>query len=149
MDGPCVRRRYAIEWSLLKQPPQQEPSTIKIITIGIDLAKSVFQIHGVDAGGAVAVRKKLRRAEVLKFFEGLPPCLVGMEACATAHFWAREIGALGHDVRLMPPSYVKAYVRRQKNDAADAEAICEAISDKHAVPHSPADLPNRRAILVR
>ena len=87
-------------------------------TIGIDIAKSVFQVHGVDAAGQVTVTKKLRRAEVMKFFEATPPCLVGMEACATAHFWAREISALGHDVRLMPPSYVKAYLRRQKNDAA-------------------------------
>jgi len=131
----------------LKQPPQQEPSTIKIITIGIDLAKSVFQIHGVDAGGAVAVRKKLRRAEVLKFFEGLPPCLVGMEACATAHFWAREIGALGHDVRLMPPSYVKAYVRRQKNDAADAEAICEAVT-RPTMRFVPVKSAERQGVLV-
>jgi transposase len=101
---------------------------MKISTIGIDLAKSVFQIHGVDAAGNVVAHKKLRRAEVLKFFKAMEPCLVGMEACATAHFWAREICALGHDVRLMPPSYVKAYLRRQKNDAADAEAICEAVA---------------------
>lgn len=96
-------------------------------TIGLDIAKSVFQIHGVDAVGTVVVKRKLRRAEVLRFFEGLAPCLVGMEACATAHHWAREIAALGHEVRLMPPAYVKAYVRRQKNDAADAAAICEAV----------------------
>jgi transposase len=101
---------------------------MQVTTIGIDLAKSVFQVHGVDATGGVSVKKKLRRAEVLTFFKSLPPCLVGMEACATAHFWAREIGALGHEVRLMPPSYVKAYVRRQKNDAADAAAICEAVT---------------------
>ena len=131
----------------MKQPPQPEPSTIKIITIGIDLAKSVFQIHGVDAGGAATVRKKLRRAEVLKFFEGLPPCLVGMEACATAHFWAREIGALGHDVRLMPPSYVKAYVRRQKNDAADAEAICEAVT-RPTMRFVPVKSAERQGVLV-
>ena len=101
---------------------------MQVTTIGIDLAKSVFQVHGVDAAGGVAVTKKLRRAELLAVFQSLPPCLVAMEACATAHFWAREIGALGHDVRLMPPSYVKAYVRRQKNDAADAAAICEAVT---------------------
>ena len=101
---------------------------MQVTTIGIDLAKSVFQVHGVDAAGEVSVKKKLRRTEVLAFFQSLPPCLVGMEACATAHFWAREIGALGHEVRLMPPSYVKAYVRRQKNDAADAAAICEAVT---------------------
>ncbi len=101
---------------------------MKTTTIGLDLAKSVFQVHGVDAAGQATVRKKLRRAEVLKFFEALAPCLVGMEACATAHYWARQISALGHEVRLMPPSYVKAYLRRQKNDAADAEAICEAVT---------------------
>ena len=100
---------------------------MQITTIGLDLAKSVFQVHGIDAGGQVVVRKKLRRAEVLKFFRGLAPCLIGIEACATAHHWARQLAALGHDVRLMSPAYVKAYVRRQKNDAADAEAICEAV----------------------
>jgi transposase len=98
------------------------------MTIGLDLAKSVFQVHGVDAAGQVSVQKKLRRAEVLRFFEALPPSLVGMEACGTAHHWARRITALGHEVRLMPPSYAKAYVRRQKNDAADAEAIHEAVA---------------------
>ena len=97
-------------------------------TIGIDLAKSVFQVHGIDADGAIAVKRKLRRAQVLTFFAGLEPCLVGMEACAGAHFWARELQALGHDVRIMPPSYVKPYVKRGKTDAADAEAICEAVT---------------------
>ncbi len=100
---------------------------MKITTIGLDLAKNVFQVHCVDDVGNVTLRKKLRRAEMLAFFAGLSPCRIGVEACATAHHWAREIAALGHDVRLMPPSYVKAYVRRQKNDAADAEAICEAV----------------------
>src|SRR5690242_20860058 len=99
-----------------------------ISTIGLDLAKSVFQVHAVDASGAVVVRKTLRRSQVLPFFAGLRPCLVGMEACGTAHHWAREIRALGHDVRLMPAHYVKAYVKRGKNDAADAEAICEAVT---------------------
>jgi transposase len=99
-----------------------------VITIGVDLAKSVFQVHGVDSEGAVLVRRQLRRRQVLPFFEKLPPCLVGMEACATAHHWGREIERLGHRVRLMPPRYVKAYVKTQKNDAADAEAICEAVT---------------------
>jgi transposase len=99
-----------------------------VTTIGIDLAKSVFQLHGIDAAGEVIFRKKLRRSGVLEFLRDLPPCLVGMEACATSHFWAREIRALGHDVRLIPPVYVKPYVKRQKNDAADAEAICEAVT---------------------
>lgn len=100
----------------------------EIITIGVDLAKSVFQVHGVDAEGAVVVRRQLRRGQVLPFFEKLPACLVGMEACATAHHWGREIERLGHRVRLMPPRYVKAYVKTQKSDAADAEAICEAVT---------------------
>ena len=101
---------------------------MSIVTIGLDLAKNVFQVHGVDADGGVVLRKKLRRSEVLRFFEALPRCVVGMEACATAHHWARTLSALGHEVRLMPPAYVKAYVRRQKNDAADAQAICEAVT---------------------
>lgn len=99
----------------------------EITTIGLDLAKSVFQIHGVNDLGEVVMRKRLRRGQVLAFFADLPPCLVGMEACATAHYWGRELRALGHEVRLMPPQYVKAYVKRNKNDAADAEAICEAV----------------------
>jgi transposase len=98
-----------------------------VITIGVDIAKSVFQVHGVDALGVVVIRKRLKRSQVLPFFAKLPGCLVGMEACATAHYWAREIGKLGHTVRLMPPAYVKPYVKRNKNDAADAEAICEAV----------------------
>ena len=99
-----------------------------VITIGVDLARSVFQVHGVDADGAVVVRRQLRRRQILPFFEKLRPCLVGMEACATAHHWGREIQRLGHRVKLMPPRYVKAYVKTQKNDAADAEAICEAVT---------------------
>lgn len=99
-----------------------------ITTIGLDLAKSVFQVHGVDASGAVAVRKTLRRSQVLPFFAKLPPCLVGMEACGTSHHWSRELSKLGHQVRLMPPAYVKPYVKRGKTDANDAEAICEAVT---------------------
>jgi transposase len=99
-----------------------------VMTIGIDLAKNVFQVHRVDAAGEVVFRRQLRRGQVLGFFRKQPPCLVGMEACATAHPWAREIGALGHEVRLMPPRYVKPYVKRNKNGMADAEAICEAVT---------------------
>jgi transposase len=99
----------------------------EITTIGLDLAKNVFQVHGIDDTGHVVVRKQLRRSQVIGFFSGLSRCLIGMEACATAHHWARELMALGHEVRLMPPYYVKAYVKRNKNDAADAEAICEAV----------------------
>ena len=101
---------------------------MQVTTLGIDLAKNVFQVHGVDAAGKVVITKKLRRSQVLPQFEGLPRCLIGMEACATSHHWARELKALGHDVRLMPASYVKAYVKRNKNDAADAAAICEAVT---------------------
>ena len=101
---------------------------MQITTIGLDLAKSVFQIHGVDATGQVAVRKSLRRSQMLPFFAKLPPCLVGIEACGTSHYWARELIRLGHEVRLMPPAYVKPYVKRGKTDAADAEAVCEAVT---------------------
>jgi len=99
-----------------------------ITTIGLDIAKSVFQVHGIDAAGKVIIRRQLKRRYVLAFFQKLPPCLVGIEACATSHHWSRELKALGHRVRLMPPAYVKPYVKRQKNDAADAEAICEAVT---------------------
>src|ERR1700726_1188238 len=99
-----------------------------VTTIGLDIAKSVFQIHGVDAAGNVIVRRQLKRRYVLPFFQRLPPCLIGIEACASSHHWSRELQALGHTVRLMPAAYVKPYVKRQKNDAADAEAICEAVT---------------------
>ena len=99
-----------------------------ITTVGLDLAKKVFQVHGVDAEGKVVVARKLRRKEVLAFFAKLAPCLVGMEACGSAHYWAREIAKLGHGVKLMPPKYVKAYVKRGKTDAGDAAAICEAVT---------------------
>lgn len=101
---------------------------MEITTIGLDLAKSVFQVHAVNGAGDVVVRRALRRAQVLRFFERLSPCLVGMEACGTSHHWAREITKLGHEVRLMPPAYVKPYVKRGKSDASDAEAICEAVT---------------------
>ena len=99
----------------------------EVITIGVDLAKNVFQVHGVDAEGGVIFRRQLRRGQVLPFFKKQRPCFVGMEACATSHHWGREIEALGHRVRLMAPRYVKPYVKRNKNDMADAEAICEAV----------------------
>ena len=101
---------------------------MEITTIGLDLAKSVFQVHAITADGQVVVRRALRRAQVLPFFAKLSPCLVGMEACGTSHYWARELSQLGHAVRLMPPAYVKPYVKRGKTDAADAEAICEAVT---------------------
>ena len=100
---------------------------MKVNTIGLDIAKNVFQVHGLDDDGEVVIRRQLRRSQVMAFFEKLPPCLVGMEACATSHHWSRELQGLGHEVRLMPAGYVKAYVKRNKNDAADAEAISEAV----------------------
>src|SRR5437763_12486784 len=105
----------------------REPYMSEITTIGLDLAKHGFQVHGIDAEGTTVLRKRLRRNQVLGFFSRLPRCVVGLEACATAQYWARELAALGHAVRLMPAQYVKAYVKRNKNDAADAEAICEAL----------------------
>src|SRR5438034_9902411 len=118
LSAKLLSDRISSEW---------EPSMGEVTTIGLDLAKHVFQVHGVDAEGATVLRKQLRRAQVLAFFSRLPPCLVGLEACATAHYWGRELRALGHEVRLMPAQYVKAYVKRNKHDAADAEAICEAV----------------------
>jgi transposase len=100
----------------------------EVSTIGLDIAKSVFQVHGVDDTGAVVIRKRISRAKVLEFFGALAPCMVGIEACPSAHHWGRELAALGHTVRLMPPSYVKAYLKRSKNDANDAAAICEAVT---------------------
>ena len=101
-----------------------------ITTVGLDIAKSVFQVHCVDANGDVVLRRQLKRRYVLAFFQKRPPCLVGIEACASSHHWSRQLQALGHTVRLMPPAYVKPYVKRQKNDAADAEAICEAVTGR-------------------
>ncbi len=130
---------------------------MQITTIGLDLAKHWFQVHGIDAAGKPAVKRRLRRSEVVEFFKGLEPCLVGMEACATAHHWARQLIALGHEVKLMPPAYVKAYVKRNKNDAADAEAICEAVTrpSMRFVPIKDVDqqsvlmLHRARALLIR
>ena len=101
---------------------------MEITTIGLDLAKTVYQLHAINGVGEVVLRKTLRRAQVLRFFERLDACLVGIEACGTSHYWAREISKFGHEVRLMPPAYVKPYVKRGKTDASDAEAICEAVS---------------------
>jgi transposase len=120
---------------------------MEITALGIDLAKSVFQVHGVDAGGRAILKKKLRRRSILEFLQGLPPCLIGMEACATAHYWAREIVALGHEVRLIPPAYVKPYVKRQKNDAADAEAICEAVTRPN-MRFVPIKTPEQQGVMV-
>jgi transposase len=118
-----------------------------ITTIGLDIAKSVFQVHGVDAGGQVVIRRQLKRRYVLAFFQKLSPSLVGIEACASAHHWSRELQALGHTVRLIPPAYVKPYVKRQKNDAADAEAICEAVTRAN-MRFVPTKTPEQQSGLV-
>ena len=118
-----------------------------ITVVGLDLAKSVFQVHGIDEDGEVVVRRKLSRSRVLAYFVNLRPCLVGMEACATAHHWAREIGALGHEVKLMPPQYVKPYVKSQKNDMTDAEAICEAVT-RPTMRFVPIKTADQQALLV-
>jgi Transposase len=123
VDGSSTGTSVPRMWALLRLRAMQT-----ITTIGLDIAKSVFQVHGVDAGGQVIVRRQLKRRYVLAFFQKATPCLVGIEACASAHHWSRELQALGHTVRLMPPAYVKPYVKRQKNDATDAEAICEAVT---------------------
>jgi transposase len=123
--APLRHRRAKLVFSRITR--NREPSMSEITTIGLDLAKHVFQVHGIDAQGTTVLRKRLRRGQVLAFFSRIPRCVVGLEACATAHYWARELGALGHEVRLMPAQYVKAYIKRNKHDAADAEAICEAV----------------------
>jgi transposase len=119
----------------------------QVVTIGLDIAKSVFQLHGVDAAGAVLLRKRLPRSRMLAFFEKLAPCLIGIEACGSAHYWGRELSRLGHDVRLIPPSYVKPYVKRQKNDAADAEAICEAVT-RPSMRFVPIKAPEQQSTMV-
>lgn len=129
----------------------------EVSTIGLDIAKSVFQVHGVAGVGAVVLKKRVSRAKVLEFFGGLSPCLIGIEACPSAHYWSRELQALGHTVRLMPPSYVKAYLKRNKNDANDAAAICEAVTRpsmrfvpiKTAEQQSGLMLHRSRQLLVR
>ena len=119
----------------------------EIATIGLDIAKNVFQVHGVDISGKIDQRKALRRSQVQGFFSRLPPCLIGMEACATAHHWARTLMAFGHDVRLIPPAYVKPYLRRQKNDAADAAAICEAVT-RPSMRFVPVKSPQQQSTLM-
>ena len=119
----------------------------QVRVIGLDIAKSVFQVHGVDGEGEVVVRRRLKRARVVPFFASIEPCRIGIEACATSHFWALELGALGHDVQLMPPAYVKPYVKRQKNDAADAEAICEAVT-RPTMRFVPIKTPEQQSVLM-
>jgi transposase len=119
----------------------------QIVTIGLDIAKSVFQVHGVNAEGAVVLRQRLTRTRMLAFFARKAPCLVGLEACGSAHHWARELSRLGHQVRLIPPSYVKPYVKRQKNDMADAEAICEAVT-RPSMRFVPVKSPEQQSVMV-
>jgi transposase len=118
-----------------------------VTTIGFDIAKSVFQVHGIDAEGRGVIRQRLRRSRVLGFFKKLSPCVVGIEACASSHHWSRQLQALGHTVRLMPPAYVKPYLKRQKNDAADAEAICEAVQ-RPSMRFVPTKTPDQQACLM-
>jgi len=120
---------------------------MEVTTIGLDLAKNVFQAHGIDRDGSIVFRRQLRRRKVLAFFEQLPPCLVGLEACAGAHYWAREIAAFGHHVKLMPPSYVKPYVKRSKTDKADAAAICEALT-RPTMRFVPVKSPEQQSVLL-
>ena len=120
---------------------------MSVRTVGLDLAKQVFQVHGVDDAGRPILKKRLRREEVRGFFAGLAPCLIGMEACASSHYWARELAAVGHEVRLMPPSYVKPYVKRQKNDAADAVAICEDVTRPNIL-FVPVKSEDQQAVLM-
>jgi len=120
---------------------------MQITTIGLDLAKNVFQVHAINGAGEVAVRKALRRSQIRRFFEQLDPCLVGIEACGTSHYWAREITKLGHEVRLMPPAYVKPYIKRGKTDASDAEAICEAVT-RPTMRYVAIKSPDQQAVLA-
>src|SRR5262252_3777476 len=135
-------------WALLGRPMIRRSQGMQTTTtVGLDIAKSVFQVHGVDADGNAVVRRQLKRRYVLTFFQKLPPCLVGIEACASSHYWSRELQALGHTVRLMPPAYVKPYVKRHKNDAADAEAICEAVTRRN-MRFVPTKTPEQQSCLT-
>src|SRR5215468_2481308 len=118
-----------------------------VATVGLDIAKTVFQVHGVDATGQIAVRRRLARGRVLAFFEKLAPCLVGVEACSSSHYWARELIMRGHEVRLMPAQYVKPYVKRGKNDVADAEAICEAVT-RPSMRFVPVKTPEQQSVMM-
>src|SRR5919205_57491 len=119
----------------------------QVTTVGLDLAKNLFQVHGADAQGRPVLKRRLAREKVLEFFANLPPCLVGLEACAAAHHWARELAKLGHEVRLMPPQYVRPYVKTNKHDAADAEACCEAVR-RPGMRFVPIKSEGQRALLM-
>ena len=126
--APDPAASQCAKMALSKDHQREGTVRMQVITIGLDIAKNVFQVHGVDNAGNAVLRRKVRRDQLIPLLRDMQPCLIGMEACATAHHWARELIALGHVVKLMPPAYVKAYVKRNKNDAADAEAICEAVT---------------------
>ena len=126
---------------------QATQTTSTVTTIGLDIAKSVFHVHGIDAEGQVVIRRQLKRKQVLAFFQKLPACLIGIEACASSHYWARELAKLGHTVKLMPPAYVKPYLKRQKNDWTDAEAICEAVQ-RPTMRFVPVKSPEQQAGLM-
>ena len=146
VDDPCWASRCA---SVGVSPTTQEGSSaMHITTIGLDLAKNTFQVHAIDAAGQVVLQRKLRRAGVLSFFAKLPPCLVGLEACGSAHYWGRELARFGHTVKLLPPADVQAYVRRNKTDAADAAAICEAVTRPH-LRAVPLKTPDQQALAVQ
>src|SRR3977135_3538940 len=155
MDAPCSGVECAKMEVLLT--PQQGTPMSEITVIGLDLAKHVFQVHGADPDGRPVLRKQLRRGQVLEFFANLSPCLIGMEACAGSHYWGRELQALGHEVRLIPPQYVKPYVKTNKNDATDAESLSEALTRptlrctavKSAEQQSVLMLHRTRDLLVR
>jgi transposase len=128
VDGSPTGATSAIDVGAVRAHMIRRSQMQTITTVSLDIAKSVFQVHCVDANGDVVLRRQLKRRYVLAFFQKLRPCPVGIEACASSHHWSRQLQALGHTVRLMPPAYVKPYVKRQKNDAADAKAICEAVT---------------------
>src|SRR5712671_5524754 len=148
VDGSSTGTRVPLMWVLVGHPMIRRSQIMQTTTtIGLDIAKSVFQVHGVDADGNVVVRRQLKRRYVVTFFQKVPPCLIGIEACASSHYWSRELQALGHTVRLMPPAYVKPYVKRHKNDAADAEAICEAVTRSN-MRFVPTKTPEQQSCLT-
>jgi transposase len=126
--SPLPETASECQSGIAKSHKPGEATEMKITTVGIDLAKNVIQVHGVDERGKTVLKKQLKRDQVAAFFANLPPCLIGMEACGSAHHWARKLGSFGHTVKLMAPQFVKPYVKTNKNDVADAEAICEAVS---------------------
>jgi transposase len=148
VDGSSTGATSAIDVGAVRALMIRRSQVMQTITtVGLDIAKSVFQVHCVDADGEVVLRRQLKRRYVLAFFQKLPPCLVGIEACASSHHWSRELQALGHTVRLMPPAYVKPYVKRHKNDAADAEAICEAVTRPN-MRFVPTKTPEQQSCLM-